>query len=149
MSFEGQDFAQTKQEPTAQELMALAAEYRRAADGLRHTGRAGKPLSRAPYRLVAIHAIELYLTALLVAGGHAYADVRRLGHKLDDRSGIAAAKGIKLRKRTVAHLERLTSTREYVASRYDPRMSELSQINRLEATLKQVAEAVTERVRRP
>lgn len=51
---------------TAPELLLLAVEYRRSAESLLTIGRSGVPLSWAPYRLVAIHTIELYLNAYLI-----------------------------------------------------------------------------------
>ncbi|WP_245478528.1 hypothetical protein [Mesorhizobium sp. M4B.F.Ca.ET.049.02.1.2] len=53
-----------------QQIHELAEEYRKAAHQLLPLGRAGKPLTRAPFRLSAIHAIELYLTALLLHRTH-------------------------------------------------------------------------------
>ncbi|UCI21343.1 hypothetical protein FJ970_10450 [Mesorhizobium sp. B2-1-8] len=53
-----------------QQLHQLAEEYRKAANLLLQQGRPGKALTRAPCRLSAIHAIELYLTALLLPCGH-------------------------------------------------------------------------------
>jgi hypothetical protein len=54
------------------------------------------------------------------------------------------ASGLVLRKRTVAHLNKLTESREYLVTRYGPELStSLSQINRLMATLEEVARKVT------
>ncbi|RWX58969.1 hypothetical protein EN780_35545, partial [Mesorhizobium sp. M4B.F.Ca.ET.089.01.1.1] len=49
-----------------QQIHELAEEYRKAATLLLQLGRSGKPLTRAPFRLSAIHGIGLYLTALLL-----------------------------------------------------------------------------------
>jgi hypothetical protein len=57
---------------TADQLRLLADEFREAADLLlERQGRRRAPLSRAPFRLSAIHAIELYLNAFLMHRGHA------------------------------------------------------------------------------
>ena len=64
MSIEGQKFYPGG-EAAPKKLLLLAAEYRRAAETLSLTGRRKVPMSRWPYRLVAIHAVELYLTAYL------------------------------------------------------------------------------------
>ena len=49
-----------------EQIHRLAEEYRRAAQLLRTQQRQGDPLSLAPCRLTAIHAIELYLNVLFV-----------------------------------------------------------------------------------
>ncbi|MEM7635327.1 MAG: hypothetical protein AAF299_12245, partial [Pseudomonadota bacterium] len=50
---------------SAQQVLQLANEYRTAAHTLLAQGKKKQPLSRAPCRLSAIHAIELYFNALL------------------------------------------------------------------------------------
>jgi hypothetical protein len=127
---------------TPRQILDLADEYRRAADALLRTGRPGRPLSRAPYRLVAIHAVELYLNAFLLAAGHPAAKLRGLQHDLAARTGFALDAGLPLRKRTAEHLCRLSETREYVVIRYDPATPAGSALNRLAATLTEVAEKV-------
>lgn len=67
---------------TAEDVFLLAEEYRKAAGVLLELGRRGEPLSRAPYRLNAIHAIELYLNAQLLIANIAPAQVRSLQHDL-------------------------------------------------------------------
>jgi len=122
----------------------LANEYRRAASALYALGRKGEPLSRAPYRLLAIHALELYLSAVLIHRGHAPTAVRGLQHDLATRAHLAAIAGLVLRKRTAAHLASLAMSREYVVTRYSPEAQcSLSQVNRLAATLEEVAAKVT------
>lgn len=124
---------------TAFELLALAGEYKRAAELLRLSGRPKIPVSRAPYRLVSMQAIELYLNALLLAKGHPPDAIRGHMHDLRGRSRLAQEHGLKLRHGTAAHLERMTDCREYLVARYDPGMAGVSQLNRLEATLNEVA----------
>lgn len=51
------------------DVLRLADEYRAAAVALRLQGRNRDPSSWAPFRLTAIHAVELYLNALLRAAG--------------------------------------------------------------------------------
>ncbi|RUW22188.1 hypothetical protein EOA38_31315, partial [Mesorhizobium sp. M1E.F.Ca.ET.041.01.1.1] len=63
-----------------QQVHELAEEYRKAANHLLQLGRPGKPLTRAPFRLAAIHAIELYLTALLLHSGHNPNQIRKMHH---------------------------------------------------------------------
>ena len=108
MSIEGQKFY-PGETATPRQIAALADEYRQAADALLATGRRGSPLSRAPYRFVAINAIELYLNALLLADGCPSSDLRRMHHDLSSRSRLAAADRLRLRKRTVAHLASLST----------------------------------------
>ncbi len=125
-------------------MRALAHEYRKASDVLLGLGRRGAPLSRAPFRLTAIHAIELYLNAFLLERGHPAAFIRGLQHNLSERAELALSGGLSLRKRTAEHLRSLSAGREYLTSRYAPERSEtMSQINRLMATLEEVANKVS------
>lgn len=129
---------------TPDEIRLLADEYRKAAHLLHQIGRPGAPLSRAPYRLSAIHAIELYLNALLLHRGHAPRVIRGMQHDLGERASLAIASGLALRWRTAAHLSALAQTREYLVTRYGPELSGTAcQINRLEATLEEVSSKVT------
>jgi hypothetical protein len=127
------------------DVLTLAGEYRTAALKPREIGRRGAPASWAPFRLCAIHALELYLNALLVHSGEPAARIRGLQHSMGARSAKAQALGLVLRKRTVAHLAKLDETREYVVSRYAPTCGVPSPVNRLMATLDQVAIAVQSR----
>ncbi len=149
MSIEGQKFPYPGAVASLEQMLTLAEEYRRAAHALLPTGRRKRPLSRAPYRLVAIHALELYLNALLLATGHPMARIRGLQHDFATRAELALAAGLGLRKRTILHLRGLSETREYIITRYDPGLSAASQLNRLAATLEEVAEKVTTIVKRP
>lgn len=130
---------------TLEEIRLLADEYRKAAHLLQQLGRAGAPLSWAPFRLAAVHAIELYLNALLLHLRYAPSEIRRMQHDLAERTELAIACGLRLRSRTAAHLKALADNREYLVTRYGPEMSgTASQINRLEATLEEVSRKVTE-----
>ena len=134
---------------TAEDVFLLAEEYRRAARALLGLGRTGAPLSRAPYRLTAIHAIELYLNALLLIEGMDAPRVRSLQHDLAARAKLALASGLALRSRTAAHLEAMEKGREYLVSRYGTdQESTLSQINRLHATLEEIGEKVRKKLKR-
>ncbi|WP_245515541.1 hypothetical protein [Mesorhizobium sp. M2D.F.Ca.ET.206.01.1.1] len=127
-----------------QQIHELAEEYRKAAHQLLPLGRAGKPLTRAPFRLSAIHAIELYLTALLLHRGHNPNQIRKMHHDLSARTEHTTAAGLRLRAKTAKHLQSLSQNREYLVTRYGPEMSATaSQINRLTATLEEVAVKVT------
>ena len=129
---------------SAEQLLQLANEYRTAAHTLLGQGKARKPLSRAPCRLSAIHAIELYFNALLLHKGMESAQVRGLKHGLVGRVDLAATNGLHLRKKTCSHLEAMTGNREYLVTRYGPEMTaSVSQINRLIATLDEVGNKVT------
>lgn len=126
-----------------QQVHALAEEYRKAAHLLLQLGKTGKPLTRAPFRMTAIHAIELYLNAVLLQHGHAPNQIRRLQHDVWARAELAMATGLLLRKRTAAHLRSLSRSREYLVTRYGPEMvATASQVNRLTATLDEVAKKV-------
>ena len=129
---------------TAVEIKKLADEYRTAAHHLCERGRRGSPLSWAPYRLIAIQAIELYLNALLLHQNHEPSNVRGLQHNLSLRADMAIAAGLKLRKLTAVHLHALNANREYLTSRYNPELNTTtSQPNRLAATLDEVAKKVS------
>jgi hypothetical protein len=128
---------------TSAELLRLADEYRQAALVIAGQGRRGDPISRAPYRLAAIQAVELYLNAHLLHSGSEPARVRGLQHDLAARADLAIESGLVLRKRTAAHLKAMASSREYLVTRYGPELaSTLSQVNRLAATLDEVAAKV-------
>lgn len=129
---------------TAEQIRLLADEYRGAARDLLVRGRRGQPSSWAPARMTAIHAIELYLNALLLAKGHGPAEVRGYQHDLARRAGLPAVKTLKLRARTLAHLGSLSEGREYLATRYGPELgTSWTQLNRLMATLDEVATKVS------
>lgn len=130
------------------QVAELANEYRIAAAALMGNGRRGAPLSWAPYRFMAIHAVELYLNAMLLKAGFSSVDLRRMHHDLASRTQLAVASKLNLRKRTLMHLQKLSETREYLTTRYDPEAPEVSEVNRLAATLTEVAEKVTKFVHR-
>ena len=146
MSLEGQKFF-PGDEATPRQVLELAEEYRRAASALLPMGRRGKPLSRAPFGLVAIHAIELYLNAFLRAHGQSPATLRRMHHDLTERRMRAHDFGLQLRNKTAEHLDSVSRNREYLVMRYGPEMRDpASQPNRLAATLKEVAEKVSKHI---
>lgn len=65
-------------------------------------------------------------------------------HNLGQRAELAVSKGLKLRVKTYAHLMRLNDQREYLIVRYDPeRVSTLSELNRVFATLKEISDKVS------
>lgn len=128
---------------TPEDLLRLADSYRQAALALAALGTRGDPVSRAPYRNAAIHAIELYLNALLLRAGHAPSFVRGLQHDFSARADLAITCGLLLRRRTAEHLRMIASTREHLVARYGPELtSTLAQLNRLAATLDEVATKV-------
>lgn len=125
------------------QLLQLANQYRKAAHTLLGQGKAKKPLSWAPCRLSAIHAIELYFNALLIDKGIDHAQVRNLRHCLSQRLELAG-KGLNLKKKTSDHLIDMTSNREYLVTRYGAEMpASMSEITRLRATLDEVGDKVS------
>jgi hypothetical protein len=131
-------------EATPEGMQALADEYRKAAKALRQRIVPGERLSRAPFHLTAIHAVELYLDAFLLKRGRTPSYIRRLQHDLGKRAELAIEGQLSLRKGTVEHLCKLSDSREYVVSRYAPELvAAMSELNRLEATLDDVAEKVS------
>ena len=132
------------EQATPQQVLALADEYRLAANNLLPLGRPGKPLSRAPYRLAAFHAIELYLNAFLMRSGESSSSLRGMHHDLKQRRMLAVRAGLCLKKKTEAHLDAVSEAREYLVMRYGPEVSgNASHLNRVEATLNEVAEKVS------
>jgi hypothetical protein len=130
---------------TAQ-IIRLASEYREAAHSL--LARKLNGLSLAPCRLVAVHAIELYLNVFLREAGVHAAEIRGFQHDLSKRVERAKKSGLVLRKRTQQHLEQMTCAREYVVTRYGPEMTNtLSQVNRLMATLDELDKRISSLVR--
>lgn len=126
------------------EMIALADEYRAAAMKLVELGRKGQPMSRAPARFCAIHAIELYLNATLMHRGMDTGKIRAHRHDLASRVILC---GLALRKKTADHLQGLTANREYLVLRYGPEMtSTVSELNRLFASLDEVARKASKAV---
>ncbi|WP_340115213.1 hypothetical protein [Pelagibius sp. 7325] len=128
---------------SAEEIIHLAREYQSAAPILQERARKGKPLSLAPARLCAIHAIELYLNAFLLSLGNTPEEIRSRHHDLAERAKLACEHGLRLRKKTAEHLVKLSRNREYLVSRYGPELASMhSEMNRLMATLEEVAKKV-------
>lgn len=127
----------------ALDLLHLADSYRNAATVLSSTGKRGDLVSRAPYRLAAIHAIELYLGALLLHLGYPPKKLRSLQHDLASRAALAMEGGLVLRRKTARHLSEVVDAREYLVARYDPGAGDaISPLNRLSATLDELASKV-------
>jgi hypothetical protein len=135
---------------TPHQICQLADEYRKAAHHLLGLGRKGAPLSRAPFRFAAIHAVELYLNAFLLHGGREPAVIRGLQHNLTARANLAVESRLALRARTVAHLHSMAMNREYLVMRYGPETTATaSEVNRLSATLDEVAAKVSAAIKAP
>lgn len=125
------------------ELVELAQSYVAASEAYLALNKKTSSLAQAPYRFNAIHAIELYLTAYLQLNKHEPQEIRDLQHDLKERTQRATKAGLILRKRTIRHLGKLTSSREYVETRYHPAaLKKLSQPTQLLATLTEVREKV-------
>lgn len=131
------------------QILTLAHEYYASSVHLMIRCEGDWPQAMAPARLLAIHAIELYLNALMLDAGDSPQMVRGLQHDLAGRAKRARECGLVLRAKTADHLARLTSGREYLAARYGPELaSSQSELNRLVATLKEAAEKVSAIVNR-
>jgi len=133
--------------PTA--LVELADEYFQAAEMAIIRCKPGRPISTAPYRLLCIHAIELYLNAFLRHEGQPAPAVRGLQHHLSARMRLTDAYGLVLRHKTRRHLQAVSENREYLVSRYSPEAAQLSELNRLNATLAEVRGKVMKRLIEP
>jgi len=132
-------------EATVGQLLHLADEYYKAAFGLLpQVSQIDPRTSSAPARLCAIHAVECYLNAFLMFHDVSRGEVRGLQHDLAKRTDMAVAKGLKLKVKTHAHLLRLNDQREYLVVRYGPeRVSGLTELNRVFATLKEIGTKVS------
>ncbi len=127
---------------TAEQILLLAQSYRHAAQSL--VAKKGTAISRAPCRFLALHAIELYQDALLLKHGHKAAAIRKTQHNIAMRAEMAAAGGLILRRKTVEHLSAATAQREYMQMRYSDDMpATLANLNRILATLEELAEKIT------
>ncbi len=120
-----------------EELLRAARQYRAAAETLLATDGA-----TAPCRFLAAHAVELFLSAFLVAKGIPPVAVRRMGHDVGARVDEAIKYGLTLRKKTEGHIRALSLGREYLFARYAPRLISQVPANRIGATLKQLDERV-------
>lgn len=132
--------SRTSEDASIGDILTLAAQFRDAAVNL---GEASPMSAQLPLRLLALHSIELYLNALLLAKGLGQTAIHGLQHDLGERSRIAIHAGLVLRKRTVTHLVALSVLGEYRAVRYaHERSATLSQTNRMLATLDELSKKV-------
>lgn len=106
----------------------------------------GHTISAAPFRLLCIHAIELYLNAFLRESGETSSQIRALRHDLAARLALIEKHKLLLKVKTKQHLENMSANREYLTARYAPDAQLLSHLNRLQATLVEVREKVTSRL---
>ncbi|NTJ51372.1 hypothetical protein G6K93_30570 [Agrobacterium rhizogenes] len=127
------------------DILNLAKQYQDAANKL---GEGSSKPNQAPRRLLALHAIELYLNAFLLAKGVDPSAICGLQHDLGERTRLASDAGLILRKRTVAHLATLPARNEYHVISYAPElMSTLSQMNRVMATVDELSRKVRKALR--
>lgn len=135
---------------TPDDFICLADEYRRGAEILASYEQKGKPQSRAAARLLAAHAIELYLNAHLRAAGLTNPEIRALGHDLRVRAERSMKHGLSLRARTARHLMLMSDQREYLVTRYGPeRLKSLSPRTQILASMTDVAMKVKKQLRPP
>lgn len=128
------------------DVLALANQYRSAFENLRRPKGAAAKALIAPAHLCAIHAIELYLHALLRQEGTPYSTLRDHHHKLSDMATYERVAELNLRTKTIEHLKTMTDSREYVVVRYAPEMKhKRSNPTQVEATLNDIADKVIER----
>ena len=90
----------------------LADFYRDAAHRSSGSIQIGDPLSAGKMRLLAIHSIELNLSAFLLLHGVTWAEIRKMGHDLAARLDCAEGKGMVLRERTAAHIRAFSCRHE-------------------------------------
>ncbi|NTH22996.1 hypothetical protein G6L73_31580 [Agrobacterium rhizogenes] len=126
-------------------ILNLAKQYQDAAGKL---GEGSSKSNQAPRRLLALHAMELYLDAFLLAKGVNTATIGGFRHDLRELTRIASEAGLVLRKRTVAHLETLSASNEYdVVSYAQELISTLSQVSRIMATVDELSRKVRKALR--
>ncbi|KAA1184873.1 hypothetical protein FP026_03385 [Rhizobium tropici] len=126
-------------------ILNLATQYQDAA---RKLGEGSSKLNPASQRLLALHAMELYLNAFLLAKGVDPTTICGFRHDLDQRTRIASEAGLVLRKRTLAHLATLSADNEYHIIRYaGEHASTLSQLNRVMATVDELSRKVRKALR--
>nr|WP_234913890.1 hypothetical protein [Rhizobium rhizogenes]QCO89361.1 hypothetical protein pC5.7d_644 [Rhizobium rhizogenes] len=127
------------------DILNLAKQYQDAANKL---GESSSKSNQAPRRLLALHAIELYLNAFLIAKGVTPATIGGFQHDFGERARRASEAGLVLRKRTVAHLAALSASNEYHAISYAPELTAaLSQVNRVMATVDELSRKVRKALR--
>ncbi len=130
-------------EDATKATLKLAGEYKKAAGMLYAAAQKTNPLSLAPWRLLAIHAIELYLNAYLVSKGSDQNTLKSIPHNFGRRAKLALGSKLVLKKKTIDHLTSMTAKREYVIARYGPgTKDENSELNRLTATLEEISSKV-------
>lgn len=126
------------------EILDLAQAYDQAARILLAAAFKRNPLTCAPARMTAIHAIELYVNAFLRFEGAAASAVRGRLHELYDPDLVST---LKIRVKTARHLKALVERREYLVCRYGPeQMSGQTEVNRLLATLEEIGSKVRRHV---
>lgn len=138
----------------ARGILLLAGEYGRTAHVLLKQPQKKKSgaIAHAPARLLANHALELYLNAYLRHLGVTPEKIREINHNYAEKIELASdinlllgktSNGLKLKQSTENHLMQMTSDKEYLSARYSPRcMAEaFSEIHRkrLAATLEDIA----------
>lgn len=134
---------------TSQETVDLAAAFRASAATLLAAKANHKHASfdLSPFRLCALHAIELYLRAFLLAQGYQCETIRAMHHNVAEHAALAEKNGLVLRRKTANHLAALVQNREYLVSRYETdEQRALSQLNRLLATLNEVSTKVSKQL---
>jgi len=130
----------TETEPRA--VLLLANQYACAAR-LLFTEKSLKQALRLPAMFCAIHAIELYLNAAIIASGETPETLRRMHHNFSQKSSHHGVVALRLRKKTQDHLASLSDKKDYLIVRYAPdQKHSLSELNRLKATLDGVAKKV-------
>lgn len=126
-------------------ILNLAKQYQDAA---RKLGEGSSKPNQAPQCLLALHAMELYLNAFLLAKGVDPSAICGLQHALGERARLASEAGLILRKRTVAHLATLSASNEYDVVNYAPELtSTLPQVNRVIATVDELSRKVRKALR--
>jgi HEPN domain-containing protein len=128
-------------------LLGMAKSYHEAADRLRAALTPCKNGDYAPWRLLALHAIELYLSAAMLRHDHDMAVVRSSSHDLEKKLNLLLKDGMRFSEKTCHVLRLVSQDRHYVRARYAPDMvKEMMPITRLNAALSDVAALMSRQV---
>ncbi len=96
-------------------IFCLADEYLMAAKSIPSDGRSS---TKAPARLLAFHAGELFLKTYLRFHGEAVSQLRSYGHNLGEMHEAAKSYGLDLSNKVLQQLEKSVRGNDYVRIRY-------------------------------
>jgi len=120
------------------DLIRLADQFGKAADKALRSVKRGDDESRGAFRVSALRAIDLALSAALIHNGHSRYAVRAMQTNLHRRAILVATYHIVLDGQSLKHLYTLNHDRPYHRSRYDQQVGGNENTDALAATLRDV-----------